>query len=249
MQYSWQVAIQSWCFRDVKDNRVVAQGIRSCGVDAVEISGAHVDFRNPDSFGGVVAAYRQYGIFIPTIGACHLSGDEKTDRGYFEFAQKASAKAISISFSFPSYPGILTYAERLADEYGVHLAIHNHGCADWLGTSAVLGHIFSLTTPKIGLCLDTAWAMDSGENPVKMVERFRDRLRTVHVKDFVYDRSGRNEDVIPGEGSLDLAGLLETLRNTGFAGNLVIEYEGDRHNPLPSLQKCAQRVLSLLAEL
>ncbi len=249
MEYPWTMCIQSWCFRDNKDNAAVAEAIKACDVCAVELSGAHVDFRNPASFAGVIAAYRDRGILLPSVGVCHFSGEEEKDRVYLDFARQAGARAVSFTFSFRSYPQVLHSAERLAEEYGINLAIHNHGATDWLGTSGVLSHIFATTSHRIGLCLDTAWAIDSGEDPVVLAQRCADRLRTVHLKDFVYDRSGKPEDVIPGDGCLDLPSFVKTLLKAGCAGNLVIEYEGDRHDPLPSLQKCVARVRSTLAGL
>lgn len=249
MAYAWKNCIQSWCFRGTKDNRIVADGIRACGFAAAEVSGAHADFRNPATFADTLAPYRALGVEVPTVGVCLISNDEARDRGFFDFAKAAGAGTISVTFSVRTYPDVLKGAERLAEEYGVDLAIHNHGAHDWLGTGEVLDHVFSRTSPRIGLCLDSAWAIDSGEDPVKMAGRFKDRVRTVHIKDFVYDRAGRNEDVIPGEGNLDLAGFLGVLARNGFAGNAVIEYEGGRDNPLPSLKKCAEKVLGAMAGL
>ena len=36
----------------------------------------------------------------------------------------------------------------------------------------MLQHVFGMTSDRIGLCLDTAWAIDSRLDPVKMVTQF-----------------------------------------------------------------------------
>jgi sugar phosphate isomerase/epimerase len=67
--------------------------------------------------------------------------------------------------------------------------VHNHGGKHWLGSSEALSYLFGRSSPRIGLCLDTAWCFDSGEDPLQWTEKFADRLVTVHLKDFVYTRS------------------------------------------------------------
>jgi sugar phosphate isomerase/epimerase len=126
------------------------------------------------------------------------------------------------------------------------LGIHNHGGYDWLGNSTILKYIFSRTGKRIGLHLDTAWAIDAKQNPVEMAEKFADRLHGVHVKDFVYDRARNPEDVIIGTGNLDLPKLVQTLKQSNFSGPLVIEYEGDVENPVPALKKCVAELKKLL---
>jgi sugar phosphate isomerase/epimerase len=109
----------------------------------------------------------------------------------------------------------------------------------------MLRHVFKTTSPRIGLCLDTAWALDSGEDPVKMTREFGGRLYGLHVKDFVFDRAGKPEDVIVGTGNLDLSGLVEACREVDFNGYAVLEYEGDVENPVPAVRKCVEAVRSV----
>jgi sugar phosphate isomerase/epimerase len=115
------------------------------------------------------------------------------------------------------------------------VGIHNHGGPHWLGCARTLQWVFDQTSERIGLCLDTAWALDSREDPVAMAERFGSRLHGVHIKDFVFDRARQPEDVIVGTGNLDLPGLLKTMDAVGFSGAVVLEYEGDVENPVPAL--------------
>ncbi len=64
----------------------------------------------------------------------------------------------------------------------------------------------------------------------------------VHVKDFVFDRSGTPTDVVVGEGNLDLGTLQTVLNNGEFDGYIVLEYEGDVDDPVPALKKCVAAV-------
>ncbi|MGD8237153.1 MAG: sugar phosphate isomerase/epimerase family protein, partial [Armatimonadota bacterium] len=149
---------------------------------------------------------------------------------------------IAADFHLPTTPDSLRTADELAEKHDIRLAIHNHGGRHWLGTDAMLEHVFSKTSDRIGLCLDTAWAIDSRLDPVKMVTRFGDRLYGVHIKDFLYTPHRTPEDVVVGTGILDLPGLLKAMDEVGFDGYVVLEYEGDVDNPVPALKECVEAV-------
>ncbi len=236
------LGVQSYCFRGFKDNIKVADMVRECGLSAIELCGVHVDFSNPSLFKEVIGIYRDRGIAIPAIGVNFFKGDEGAERKSFEFAAAAGAKVIGGTFGIDSVPGSYRTVEKLADEFDINLAIHNHGGRDWMGCATTLRHVFTSTSPRIGLCLDTAWALDSGEDPLAMAEMFRDRLYSLHIKDFVFDRARKPQDVIAGEGNLKLAKLLGILKKNGFAGCSIIEYEGDVDNPVPAITRSAAAV-------
>ena len=71
-----------------------------------------------------------------------------------------------------------------------------------------------------------------------MAGRFGERLYGVHIKDFVFDRSGTPTDVVVGEGNLDLETLQTVLNDGEFDGYIVLEYEGDVKDPVPALKNC-----------
>ncbi len=130
--------------------------------------------------------------------------------------------------------------ERQCTDYGITLAVHNHGRKHRYGSIAQLEALFAKTSPNIGLCLDTAWMLDAGENPVAVAEHFADRLYGLHVKDFIFRRDGAPEDVVVGTGNLDLPALFAVLARIRFAGYLTLEYEGDVDTPVPSVRQCVE---------
>ncbi|MFI5356910.1 MAG: sugar phosphate isomerase/epimerase family protein, partial [Opitutales bacterium] len=120
--------------------------------------------------------------------------------------------------------------------------IHNHGGRHWLGNAQMLESVFARTSPRIGLCLDTAWALDAHEDPVALAEKFADRLYGVHLKDFVFDRAGKPADTILGQGNLDLPKFLKLLGGNERTQSVIIEYEGDIENPVPALSECVRQI-------
>jgi sugar phosphate isomerase/epimerase len=236
-----RLAVQSWCFRGYKDNAKAAQAVKACGMSRLEISSAHVDFNKPETFDTVVDTYRQAGVQIVSIGAVGFR-QQGNERNYFELARKADLKFLAVDFDLNTTPDCYRTAEKLASEYGVKLGIHNHGGKHWLGSSAMLQYVLKHTNESIGLCIDTAWAMHSHEDPLAMVERFASRVYGVHIKDFVFDRAGRHQDVVVGTGNLDLRKLADALAKIGFGGYPVLEYEGDVDNPDPAIKQCVEAI-------
>lgn len=234
------LAVQSYCFRNFPDNAKVIELVKECNLSAVELCGKHVDFSDPSGFDAVVSLYRDAGIQIVSIGVQSMADDEAKERNYFEFVKAAGAKVMSVDFAVGAVPAAYRTAEKLAAEYDVRLAIHNHGGRHWLGSNQMLGHVFNSTDDRIGLCLDTAWAIDAGENAVKTAERFAKRLYALHFKDFLYSQYRQNRDVIVGTGILDLPALLKLLKENDFNGAGIIEYEGDADDPAPAVKECVE---------
>ena len=237
-----RVSVQSFCFRGTKDNPAVAGMVKACGLSAIELCGVHADFQKPESFVGVVRTYGDAGVSVVSAGVNGIAGNDAKDRPLFEFLKAAGARCMSVDFALDDLPARLRVAEKLAEEYDVRLGIHNHGGRHWLGSCQALRWVFSQCGSRIGLCLDTAWALDAGEDPVKMIEEFGPRLHLLHLKDFVFDKARKPEDVVVGTGNLALPKVVSALRKIGFKGEMVLEYEGDVTNPVPALTKCVQAI-------
>jgi sugar phosphate isomerase/epimerase len=80
--------VQSYCFRNTKDNEEVAAQVKRIGLDSVEVCGVHVDFQDASTYADVVSAYKNAGVEIISTGVNTISASE-ADRGLFEFAKIA----------------------------------------------------------------------------------------------------------------------------------------------------------------
>jgi inosose dehydratase len=239
------LGIQSWCFRGFKSHEGVIKALKDCGVSRLELSGAHYDPAKETNHREIIDLYKKGGITISAYGVCLMSTDEARSRAYFEFAKAAGNKVLNVAFG----EGGREMADRLAKEYGIKAALHNHGRKDEDGPVWRIEEHFAKSSPNIGLCLDTAWMMDSGEDPIAIAKKFRDRIYAVHVKDFVFERNGKPEDVVVGEGNLDLKALLAFLVDINFGGVFTLEFEGDINDPVPATTKCVEAVRRTLAAL
>jgi len=241
------IAIQSWCYRHFKPIAAFVEQLKATGISATELSSAHANFPDASTHADVIDQLRQPGIALIGTGVQSLTGNVEKDRVRFEFSKTAGIKYMSISFPPEVMWDGVKNIEKLADEYDMQLGIHNHGGYDWLGNPTMLKYIFSKTTKRIGLCLDTAWAIDAKQNAVEMAEWFGERLYGIHIKDFIYDRQRVPHDVVIGTGNLDLPKLIKVLDQINYTAPLVIEYEGDVENPVPVLRECVTALKKAMA--
>ena len=243
-----KLAVQSFCFRDIKPLPELAKAVRDCGLDRVELCGTHIDFMDVASHRPTIDALAAGGVKVISAGVNGIdAGKEREARNHLDFVKAAGAATMSIHVGMEGHLESFRLAERLSEEYGVKLGLHNHGGYCWFGSIDALDYIFHHTSPRIGLCLDTAWAMQTGSSPLEYIEKFGDRIHAVHIKDFAFLRNGRWDDVVAGTGNLDLAALRDALEKVGFSGDLIIEYEGHPEAPVPAVAECAKVVRAAFA--
>ena len=238
----FDMAVQSYCFRRCKENAVLAGQIVLLGLNRVELCSVHADFTRPDDFPGVVATYRAAGVEIVSLGVQKFTGDP-AEKSVFECAAAAGAKHISGQLTVDTFTRAIPLVQRWCREFDIRVGLHCHGGFSFGGQPEVLDHLLGLGGPEIGLCLDTAWAMQLGPrhgNPVEWVKRFAGRITAVHFKDFVFDPSAQWKDVLVGEGNLNLPAFLHALEEAGFDGVPILEYEADPDDPLPALTQCVR---------
>jgi sugar phosphate isomerase/epimerase len=236
-----RLAIQSWCLRAWRKPDEVIARLAQLGIRHVELCGYHADPMDQ----GSAATLKQYldaGLQITAFGVHTFTDSREQARRTVAFAKAAGALAISADFA----PGGAFVAEQMAREFGIRVGVHNHGRRHKYGMDSALDVLFA-EVPFIGLYLDTAWALDSGEDPVALVKKHRSRLVGLHLKDFVFDRAGKPVDVIVGSGNLDLDAVAQYLVETAWQGSVTIEYEGDVADPVPALHRCIEAVRSAFA--
>ncbi|MBN8219038.1 MAG: sugar phosphate isomerase/epimerase [Spirochaetes bacterium] len=235
--------MQSYCLRGFKDNAVVASKVKALGVESIELCAVHHNYDSPETFAPVVETYMKAGVAIKSMGVQTFVGDVAKERKWFECAKIAGAKMMTAHFRVDSFTTAIPAVMKLSDEFGVRLAIHCHGGYMFGGSFDVLEHLLKISGPQIGVCIDTAWCMQTGRgNPVEWVQKFGKRVYGMHYKDFTFDRAAKWTDVIVGTGNLNLPELLKALEATGFDGHAVFEYEGDVENPDPALKQCVEKL-------
>ena len=82
--------------------------------------------------------------------------------------------------------------------------------------------IYKRLDPAVfGLNFDIGHFFCVGEDPCALVLQLKDCASHFHLKDI--DSSRRHHHLMPGEGAIDIPGVLETIKNTGFSGYVTVE--------------------------
>lgn len=134
------------------------------------------------------------------------------------------------------------FGEHLLNTYGIKLAYHHHMGA-YVESPADVDKLMALTDPaKVFLLFDTGHAYFGGaSNPVDLLKKHVGRVIHVHCKDVRPSviSMARNDGwsflqgvlngvfTVPGDGSIDYAAVLKTLKDNGYEGWLVVEAEQD----------------------
>jgi sugar phosphate isomerase/epimerase len=186
---------------------------------------------------------------VVSIGVQTFEGADN-EKCWFECAALAGARHISAHFMVGTYLHAIPKVRAWSREFGIRVGIHCHGGYMFGGSQDVLQHLVGLGGPEIGVCIDTAWAMQTGPhagNPVEWVSKFGKQITGVHFKDFVFEPNAQWKDVIVGTGTLDLPAFSKALLNVGFDGMAVIEYEADVEQPDAPLKSCVDSMRKVLS--
>jgi sugar phosphate isomerase/epimerase len=177
------------------------------------------------------------GLQINAYGVEKFSADHAKNEAIFQFGKTLGVDNLSANPDKDAFSSL----SKLVDQYDIKVAIHNHGPQDeiWGRPEWILDSVKDLD-PRIGACLDTGWVIMSGVDSVEAVEMLGSRVLGVHLKDF----TAEGDEVIPGDGQMDLEKTLTALQKVGFDGPLSIEYEESKENPVPDMLETVKRVRS-----
>jgi sugar phosphate isomerase/epimerase len=171
-----------------------------------------------------------HGVRIISFGVVKFTKDHEANRQLFEFG-----KAMELtSFSADPDPDAFDSLDKLVDEYGIAVGIHNHGPGHRFGPLDTILNAIRNHHPKIGCCIDTGHFLRSGVDPVDAVEALGSRVYGVHLKDV------KNAKVftVLGEGDLRLADLMKALAQRKYSYLLALEYEENPQSPMEEIRAC-----------
>ncbi|MDF0699422.1 myo-inosose-2 dehydratase [Rhizobium sp. MC63] len=132
------------------------------------------------------------------------------------------------------------FGKRLFDTYGLRLAYHHH-LMMVAETFEEISDIIGAVGPETGLLLDTGHAAAAGFDYARLIERFGDRIVHIHLKDvrkairaevqskdLSFNDGVRNGMfTVPGDGVVDFDPIVRFVKDSGYAGWLVVEAEQD----------------------
>ncbi len=264
----FNMGIQSYSLR-AYDAESALQHTQTLGLKYWEAYPKHIPMSSiPDQVRKQQALLEKYGVSLIAYGVVGFGSNETEARKAFDFAQAMGIK--SLSANPKTDRATFDLLDKLCEEYGIPIAIHNHGPGALYDK---IDDVIKWTKdrhPLVGACVDTGHFLRSDEDPVEAIERLGKRVFGVHLKDV---RTIRNQDeleqlakelpknrlarlkkerkvmTILGEGELNVLGCLKALRKLGFQNCLSLEYEENAQNPLSDIEVCLQTVRAAVKKL
>jgi inosose dehydratase len=190
----------------------------------------------------VIDKFNDAGINVYTVGVIYMKTPESVDQA-FEYAKMAGVNMI---VGVPNYE-LLTHVEKRIMEYDFRMAIHNHGPDNPLYPNAtdILEHVKDLD-PRIGICIDIGHTVRDGLDPAVDIERYKDRIFDLHLKD-VDKASKEGKTVEIGRGIIDIPTVVATLRKINYTGKCSLEFEKDMEDPLAGIAESIGYFKGILA--
>jgi len=190
----------------------------------------------------VVDKFNDAGINVYTVGVIYMKTPESVDQA-FEYAMMAG---VNIIVGAPNYE-LLPHVEKRIMEYDFRMAIHNHGPDNPLYPNAtdIWDHVKDLD-PRIGICIDIGHTVRDGHDPAADIERYKDRIYDLHLKD-VDKASKEGKTIEIGRGIIDIPAVVATLRKINYTGKCSLEFEKDMEDPIAGIAESIGYFKGILA--
>jgi inosose dehydratase len=238
----WKVGAQSFTWREFTFEQALDR-MKKCDLRYVEFFPGHVPL---ESTGQQLEAAgrlcKEHNVVPYASGVFPFVKDIDKSRVYFEFARKLGLKVLTADPAPDSFDTL----DKLCEEYKVAVAIHPHGpignsLHKWYSAEIILAAVKD-HHPLIGSCLDTGHLIRSAQepfgkklDPAEQIRIMGSRNFGIHLKD--HDNKKR-EDVIFGQGVLDVPAVLKALREVKFDGMISVEYEAKPEEPTADVKEC-----------
>jgi len=224
-----KVGIASYTYNRLPLDAAI-KGINRVGVNYVSIKDAHLPLKSTtEERKGVARKFRDAGITPLSCGVITMNDNESDIRNAFEYARDAGIPTIVCKPTRESLPVL----DRMVKEFGLKLAIHNHGPEDKVWPSPLdAWEAIQKYDQNIGVCIDVGHTARCGVDPVKAIRTCAPRLYDLHMKD-IASKAAKAPPVEVGRGVLDIRGMLKALLEIHYAYHVGLEYEKDLKDPIP----------------
>jgi len=236
----YELGVQSFTYREFGVEEM-CEALSGTAVSAVELCHEHV---TPESDDATVDRVRDQhasaDLDVCGYGVVEFSGDdEDAVRETMSLVDRLGGDYCSVEFD-PDDRAVRETLLSSAAEFGLDLAIHNHGPDATYSTVEDVAAVLDATADtRLGACVDTGHYFRSGQSPAEVVPRLGDRVLALHLKDFADETT----ETVPGKGQLDVPELLSLLdEETSLSQPLVVEYEADPEDPTPAVVEALKAV-------
>jgi len=188
--------------------------------------------------------FEKAGLTILGGGTVSFRSKDPVDiRSRFEYAKTAGLPLIVAG---PNRD-VLPLLEPYVKEYGIKVAVHNHGPEDkQFPTPESILELIGGMDARIGLCMDVGHTARTGDDVVASIRNAGARLLDMHVKDLA-DLKDKDSQVPVGDGKMPIPAIFRELKKLNYAGGVMLEYEIEESNPIPGMLKSFAYMRGVLA--
>jgi inosose dehydratase len=200
-----------------------------------------VKMTDPSASAAVMERIRKVGHLLASLKAPFLvlADDQSTERNAYSGRTNEPGCPTLSAHQWKHVGQIVADADKVSKEFGLDLVFHPH-VATYVETPEECERFFDVSShTDVGLCLDTGHCLYGHGDPVKEAEKFKSKLRFVHVKDCnekILAEARRNkwtfEEAIEhkvftiiGQGDIDFPAFFQTLLKNGYSGWSVVEQD------------------------
>ena len=132
-------------------------------------------------------------------------------------------------------------AEPKLKENGLSAAFHNHS-VEFQRTDygkVIFDEIVSRT--NLDLQLDVFWVYNAGLDPVEMIEKYKSRIKSIHLKDglaYTETESGKPEGRYVGKGSVPIKEVIDIASRYGIL--MIVESEDLNPDGETEIMRCME---------
>jgi len=238
-----KLGIASYSLRKFNLDQAIAM-TREAGVKHITLKDVHLSLKS-------TAAERREarkkiedaGLVLMGGGVISISNKEDVIRAVFDYAKDAGMPTLVCS----PEPDALDAVEKMAKQYGIRIAIHNHGPGDKRYPSPL--DVLKMVKDRdghMGICMDVGHTVRLGEEPIAVLQACAARLHDFHMKD-VTQAAAKGAATPVGKGVIDIPGVLKALVGLKFAYHVALEYEANADAPMPGITESFAYMRRVLA--
>lgn len=134
---------------------------------------------------------------------------------------------------------VMNFAKPILEAEGIRLGYHNHSHEFVLMPWGSTIHSEIERNTDVEFEIDTYWAFNAGVDPVKVLERLKNRISVIHLKDGFMGGRG----MALGEGEAPVRDVIAAAERLGF--KMVVESETLSPTGLEEVTRCMNYLRSI----
>ena len=136
---------------------------------------------------------------------------------------------------------VIKFAQPVLEAEGIRLSYHNHSDEFYLQPWGSTVHAQLEKRLDIHFEIDTFWVWNAGADPIATLDRLKDRVHLIHLKDGF--KGGDYDGYALGEGGAPVKDIRDKAAFLGMT--MIVECEGLNPNGLAEVARCMDYLKSI----